>query len=117
MILVGLVCLIGLSPAYAGDCSTTFDQSCLSGEYDAEQAEADHKRSVERIEQNLAAREEEERRLKEERKKAEEEGRQKEQIALEQAQLYEQQKQNRKLEEINRKLGPTDPSYQPLFLP
>jgi len=102
---IGLACLIGLSPAYAVDCSTTFNQSCLAGEYDTEQVEADHRRSVERMEQNLAAWEEEERQLEEERKKAAEERRQEEHISLERAQLYEQREQNRQLEEIDRKLG------------
>lgn len=55
---VGLLCLICWSPAYAVDCGTTFDQSCLSGEYHAEQVEADHRQSVERIKSRIQEREE-----------------------------------------------------------
>jgi hypothetical protein len=55
---IGLICLIGWSPAYAVDCSTTFDQSCLSGEYDTKQVEASHKRSIEQIERGIQKREE-----------------------------------------------------------
>lgn len=55
---IGMVFLIGWSPAYAVDCTTTFDQSCLSGEYDAEEVEAANRRSVEKIERRIQEREE-----------------------------------------------------------
>lgn len=55
---IGLICLIGVLPAYGVDCSTTFDQSCLSGEYDAEEVEATHRRSIEQVERRIQEREE-----------------------------------------------------------
>jgi Skp family chaperone for outer membrane proteins len=43
--------LFGVTSAvYATDCTTSFDQSCLSGAYSGEQVEADHKRRQESLE-------------------------------------------------------------------
>ena len=48
---LGMIFLTGWSPAYTADCTTMFDQSCLSGEYDAEEVKAANRRSVEKLEQ------------------------------------------------------------------
>ena len=58
LLTIGMIFSTGCPTAYAVDCTTTFDQSCLSGEYDAEEAKAANRRSVEKIERRIQEREE-----------------------------------------------------------
>jgi len=58
MLLLALVLLLGITSAYAADCRTSFDQSCLSRDYDAEQVETDHQAAQEELEASQKAEDE-----------------------------------------------------------
>jgi hypothetical protein len=58
MLLLAHVLLLGTTSAYAADCRTSFDQSCLSRDYDAEQVEADHQAAQEELEASQKAKDE-----------------------------------------------------------
>lgn len=55
---LGLAVLFSAPLTYAADCTTLFDQSCLSSSYSGEQVEADHKRRQESLEAFQKAQEE-----------------------------------------------------------
>jgi hypothetical protein len=50
---LGLVILFNMPMAYATDCTTSFDQSCLSGANSGEQVDADYQAEQERRHQEM----------------------------------------------------------------
>ena len=126
---LGLAVLFSLPIAYAGDCSTSFDQSCLSGAYNQEEVERGYHQSQERLDQvrkeveehnrtiderirrrEEARREQEQieieriRRREEARREQEQIEREQEQIEIKRARLGEEYKQRQILEEIRNRI-------------
>lgn len=102
------ISLFHASFCYAVDCSTSFDQSCLSGEYNSTQVQTDYREREQKMDTYLkAVREEEEEIAKEEEKffKAEEkERRHQERLAVEEKKAAAERQQIQELQTIQNQL-------------
>jgi hypothetical protein len=101
---LGLAILLGSSTTYAGDCVTSFDQSCFHKDYNAGQVAADYERNQQEVEaqkrQQAAvdiAWEEAMREEEEELRKAEQAAREEELLELERAKLWVEEQQRREM--------------------
>ena len=106
-ILSTLLAFTLVSQAYATDCTTSFDQSCLSGEYNSTQVQTDYTEREQKMDAHFKAVMEEEEIAKEEEKffKAEEkERRHQERLAVEEKKAAAERQQIQELQTIQNQL-------------